>query len=91
MDNPITGLRTALETDAAFRAEFLSASSFDDAAAVASRRGWVVTAADAETLVRECGKTDDRELSDGELDRVSGGARINSNSVNPLTIARDRT
>ncbi len=91
MDNPVSGLRAALESDAQFRTEFLSASSFDDAAALAARHGWIVAAVDAETLTREYGRTENRELSDTELDRVSGGATLNQRSVNPLVISRDRT
>ena len=40
--------------------------------AVAGRRGWTVTLAQAETLAAEAW-TVGRELSDGQLDRVNGG------------------
>lgn len=70
--DPITGLREAVAIDETFRAELLAAASFEEAAALAGRRGWVVTAADIGVLVREL-TPPERELSDAELDQVSGG------------------
>jgi bacteriocin-like protein len=72
--DPIIGLREAITIDGTLRAELLTAASFEEAAALACRKGWAVTAADIEQLAREF-TLDEGELSEAELASISGGVR----------------
>ena len=66
-------LTTALKTDVSFREEFLAAKSLQEAADIAVRKGYVVTVADLEALAREASTPEEGELSEADLERVSGG------------------
>jgi predicted ribosomally synthesized peptide with nif11-like leader len=67
-------LIAALSTDESFRTDFLAAGSFNEAAAIAARKGYVITVADLEALAQDSNLPDGGELSEADLKHVAGGS-----------------
>ncbi len=66
-------LIAALRTDESFRTDFLAAGSFNEAAAIAARQGYVITVADLEALAHDSSPLAAGELSEADLKHVTGG------------------
>ena len=72
MKTEMQSLRDVLHADPAFRHEFLSAPSHETAAELVGQRGWSLPMDDIRTL-REGFSLGKSELSDAELETISGG------------------
>ena len=73
LNDAITGLAKALVTNESFRREFQAVKSFEEAAALSRRHGWPVTSADLEALAHQSSALAEGELSEAELETISGG------------------
>jgi Nif11 domain len=73
LNDGIIGLTEALASNESFRREFQAVDSFEEAATLARRHGWAVTAADLEALAHQSSGLEEGELSEAELDTISAG------------------